>query len=389
MKTYSTEFLLIMVKELENPPHFQLVEDDQALADCCRAAMGKSAVALDTEFVRIRTYYPKLGLIQLYDGEQLSLIMPDKIADFSPFVGLLAAPAVEKILHSCSEDLEVFKHYFGQLPTPMKDTQIIADFLGFPNSTGFATLVKHYFQLELDKGASRTDWLARPLSQSQLNYAAADVWYLLPLYQRMQQDLAQTRWQSAVDFDCELLLKKQANVKSAEKAYLNIPQAWQLKPVELNRLKLLAEWRHNEAIERDLALNFVVKADNLREAAKHNPKNRSDLLKLGFHEQEVRIHGKKILWILALAESINEEDYPPMIEKISDDPRYKKAIKSLQERLQQLVPEDLSKEAIASKRDLEQLIKWCWKYNKSEQKQPLLYRGWRREFGEKLIELID
>lgn len=377
-----------MIKELQNPPHFQLVVDDQVLADCCQAAMSKSAVALDTEFVRIRTYYPKLGLIQLYDGERLSLIIPDNISDFSPFIALLAELSVEKVLHSCSEDLEVFKHYFGQLPSPMKDTQIIADFLGFPNSTGFATLVKHYFQLELDKGASRTDWLARPLSEKQLNYAAADVWYLLPLYQRMQQDLAQTRWQSAVDFDCELLLKKQSKTKSAENAYLNISQAWQLTSQELNRLKLLAQWRQEEAIQRDLALNFVVKAENLWAAAKHNPKNRFDLVKLGFHEQEVRIHGKKILWILELAEKTDQTEYPEIIQKISDDSRYKKIIKALQQKLQEITPSDLPKESIASKRDLEELLKWVWLKGKDPEKMPILLQNWRREFGQKLLLLI-
>ncbi|MDO4430564.1 MAG: ribonuclease D [Lonepinella koalarum] len=378
-----------MRKEDHNLPHFQLVTDNQALAECCQQAMIKSAVALDTEFVRIRTYYPKLGLIQLYDGERLSLIIPDNISDFSPFVALLAAPFVEKILHSCSEDLAVFKHYFGQLPTPMKDTQIIADFLGFPNSTGFATLVKHYFQLELDKGASRTDWLARPLSEQQLSYAAADVWYLLPLYLKMNEELAKTRWKSAVDFDCELLLEKQNKIKPAEKAYLTIPQVWLLSPKELNRLKWLAEWRHNEAILRDLALNFVVKSDALREAAKHYPKNRSELLTLGFHDHEVRIHGKKILWLLEQAEKTAEADYPQPIEKISENPNYKKTIKTLQQRLQEIAPNDLSKEVIASKRDLEDLLKWVWLKKKNPEKLPILLRHWRAEFGQKLMQLID
>lgn len=113
-------------KELENPPHFVVISSNQDLYDVCLQAERKSAIALDTEFVRTRTYYAQLGLIQLYDGEQVSLIDPNDIDDFSPFIHLLANPQVVKVLHAGSEDLEVFQHYFQQNPTPMFDTQIAA-----------------------------------------------------------------------------------------------------------------------------------------------------------------------------------------------------------------------------------------------------------------------
>ena len=100
--------------------------------------LGKKAVALDTEFIRIRTFYPQLGLIQLFDGQTVSLIDPQKIQDFSAFCHLLADEQVTKVLHACSEDLEVFQHRFQQLPTPMIDTQIMAGFLGLGASIGFA-----------------------------------------------------------------------------------------------------------------------------------------------------------------------------------------------------------------------------------------------------------
>ena len=191
-------------KECQNPPHFKLITEDSTLAEVCAFAKQQSAVALDTEFVRTRTLYPQLGLVQLYAGDEVALIDPTTIQDFSPFIALLADDHVTKVLHACGEDLEVFQHTFQQLPQPMCDTQVMANFLGFANSPGFATLVQHYFQIEIDKGASRTDWLARPLSDTQLRYAAADVWYLLPLYQQMQAQLAQTEWQSAVKNECEL-----------------------------------------------------------------------------------------------------------------------------------------------------------------------------------------
>ncbi|WP_233116670.1 ribonuclease D [Aggregatibacter actinomycetemcomitans] len=375
-------------KEVQNPPHFSVVTDDAELARVCQAARQQSAVALDTEFVRVRTLYPKLGLIQMYFGDRVALIDPLPIQDFLPFIKLLADTNLVKILHACSEDLDVFQHYFQQLPRPMCDTQVMAHFLGFAGSTGFATLVQHYFQIEIDKGASRTDWLARPLSDTQLQYAAADVWYLLPLYEQMQQQLTQTEWQSVVENECEFLLNKRAQTtKDPDSAYFAIPNAWKLNRLELMRLKLLAKWRMEEAMKRDLALNFVVRAENLWQVAKSNPKHISTLPELGLSTAEVRIHGKKLLQIIDQVKRIVPEDYPPPIQRLADDPRYKAILKALQQHLIQITPPNLAKELIAGKRHLESLMKWHWLKN-SEDDLPELLTGWRKPFGEKLLAAL-
>lgn len=378
-----------MIKEILSSLHFHLVTDHQTLSDVCRKAQEKSTVALDTEFVRIRTLYPQLGLIQLYDGEQVSLIDPLSIQDFSPFIELLANEKVTKVLHASSEDLEVFQHYFHQLPQPMCDTQIVASFLKFGNSTGLATLIKHYFQLELDKGTSRTDWLARPLSEKQLYYAAADVWYLLPLYQRMQHELVKSGWQSAVEYDCKMLLKKRGKTRDSEHAYLAVSNAWRLTPLELMRLKLLAKWRQEEAMKRDLALNFVVKSEHLYLVAKNNPKNTSQMLELGLLTQEVRIHGKKMLQLLEQVKRINESEYPEPIVRVAEDPRYRKMIKVLQQKLKEITPPDLNSEVIASKKSLEQLMKWVWIKQQDPDQLPELLCDWRYKFGEKLLKSLQ
>ncbi len=378
-----------MIKEIQNLPSFNLITGDDALKTACERAQRKSAVALDTEFVRVRSYYPKLGLIQLYDGDRVSLIDPATITDFSPFTALLADTNVTKVLHACYEDLEVFSCYFQQLPQPIADTQIMAGFLAFPNSTGLAALIRHYFALQIDKGATRTDWLARPLSEKQLQYAAADVWYLLPLYQKMTEELAKTRWQSAVEFDCHLLLEKQLREKDAESAYLNVPNAWRLEPQALMRLKLLAKWRQEEAVKRDLALNFVVHNESLWAVAKHAPKQISTLSDLGLHPHEIRIHGKKMLNLVAQAAEQPEQTYPAAIRRLSEDPRYKPALKALQQKLKAVAPTDLAPEIIAGKRGLESLMKWVWLKHKNPDKLPDLLRGWRAEFGRELLNVLD
>ena len=379
-----------MIKECQNPPHFTVITDNTSLLEICNLAQQQSAVALDTEFMRVSTYFPKLGLIQLYDGERVSLIDPLAITDFSPFVALLSNPKVLKILHSCSEDLLVFLQEFDQLPRPMIDTQIMARFLGLGASAGLAKLAQQYLNIEIDKGATRTNWIKRPLSDIQLQYAAGDVWYLLPLYHILEKELAKTPWEQAVRDDCELALSKTHKLqeRDSEKAYLDIPNAWKLNPLELSRLRILAQWRQNVGIERDLALSYIVKSDNLWKVAKNNPRNTSEMLEMGLTENEVRVRGKKILQLLAQARRISSNDYPKPIERISEDPRYKKTILLLQEKVNSLTPEGLSPEIIASKRTLEELIKWVWKYDCSQGKLPELLIGWRKPIGEKLVDVI-
>lgn len=379
-----------MIKECQNSPHFTVITDNTALLEICNLAQQQSAVALDTEFMRVSTYFPKLGLIQLYDGERVSLIDPLAITDFSPFVALLSNSKVLKILHSCSEDLLVFLQEFDQLPRPMIDTQIMARFLGLGTSAGLAKLAQQYLNVEIDKGATRTNWIKRPLSDIQLQYAAGDVWYLLPLYHILEKELAKTPWEQAVRDDCELALAKTNKLqeRDSEKAYLDIPNAWKLNPLELSRLRILAQWRQNVGIERDLALSYIVKSDNLWKVAKNNPRNTSEMLEMGLTENEVRVRGKKILQLLAQARRISSNDYPKPIERISEDPRYKKTIRLLQEKVNSLTPEGLTPEIVASKRTLEELIKWVWKYNCSQDKRPELLIGWRKPIGEKLVDII-
>ena len=379
-----------MIKECQNLPHFSLITTNTELSEICLLAQQQDIVALDTEFIRISTYFPKLGLIQLYDGKRVSLIDPLLITDFSPFVKLLSDSHVLKVLHSCSEDLLVFLQEFNQLPTPMIDTQIMARFLGLGMSAGLAKLVQQYLNIKIDKGATRTDWIKRPLSKIQLQYAAGDVWYLLPLYHILQQELSQTPWLKAVKEDCELTLIKTYKLKErdANKAYLDIPNAWKLKPLELARLKVLATWRQNIAVKRNLALSYIVKSEHLWKVAKYNPRNIAEMLELGLTHNEIRIYGKKILQLLAQASQISPNHYPQKIVRISEDPRYKQTIRSLQDQVTALTPGGLSPEIIASKRTLEELIKWVWKKECSSNKLPELLIGWRKQIGDILVKEI-
>lgn len=363
---------------------FNWIDTNEKLIIACRDCKHASVVALDTEFVRIRSFFPKLGLLQLFDGKKVYLIDPLTISDFTPFIELLKNPNILKVLHACGEDLEVFQHYFNQLPEPMIDTQVIGKFIGLGISVGFSKLVDHYYQIKLDKSSSRTDWLARPLNEKQLQYAAADVRYLLPIYQKMQVSLIQTCWQKAVEEECHYLKAKKLIEFDVDKAYKKIGNAWQLNSQQLSVLQLLESWRYKEAQKRDLALNFVVKEQSLLQIAKLQPKHTACLLEF-MHPNEVRLHGKKLLLLVEQAKNIAAENYPEPIHRLIDAPHYKRDMHFLKKVVQECQPQDLPTEVFASKRQLEQLFKWQMQGQPQDQKPELLF-GWRSEFGNRLLE---
>lgn len=366
---------------------YHWINSNEQLKKVCDEAGKMKAVALDTEFIRTRTYYPILGLIQLFDGKRVSLIDPLAISDFSPFVALLGDQNVIKVLHACSEDLEVFEHQFNQLPKPLFDTQIMAGFAGIGVSLGFAKLVSHYLGIELDKGASRTDWLARPLSDKQLQYAASDVWFLLPVYEKLAEALENNAWMQAVTEENEALSAKYKMVEDKSKAYKNIANAWRLEPQELAVLQILAKWRIEEAVKRDLALNFVIKEANLYQIAKLQPKHTSELLEF-MHPNEVRIHGKKLLRLVEQGRAVQPENYPKPITRLVDEPGYKYNLQAMSQKLAEIKPPDLPTELIASKRQLNQLFKWFISGRKTEQ-MPELLKGWRKSIGEELLSVLS
>lgn len=366
---------------------YQIIQQDAQLKQLCEQARHYSVVALDTEFERVRSYYAKLGLIQLYFGADVALIDPLTITDWQPFIALLADANVLKILHASGEDIEIFHQQFQQIPTPMLDTQIMANFLGFPQSAGFALLAQHYLQVELDKKASRTDWLKRPLSGRQLNYAAADVYYLLPIYQKMATAMASSEWKTAIQQECELFAQKRCRQTSPEKAYLDIGNAWRLNRKALNNLKFLAKWRFQEGIKRNIALNFIVSSEGLVQMAIHEPVHTAQLLDLGLHPMEIKRYGKKLLLLLEQAKRVPPEQYPDLIENISERPHYKKYLNLLHKELKAMLQNKVPLQLVASKKALHQFLKWYW-LGQSKQKLPDLLCGWRAVYGEKLLHSL-
>ena len=370
--------------------HYQLIEDQVSLNNLCEQLAKAKVLAIDTEFVRTRTLYAKLGLLQVCDGEQLALIDPLAIEDLSPFWQLLTNANITKVLHACSEDLEVFLTAGNCQPVNLIDSQIMMSFLGHGLSLGYAAMVKHYTDIELDKSESRTDWTKRPLTEKQLAYASADVDHLFYLYPKLLAELTQAGFLDYAKLETQNMIDKKFTPVDESKMYLNIKMSWRLNPKQLNLLKHLATWRFQQAQKRDLPIGFVAKDHTLMALAQSNPTSLSAMLNLeGAEALDIRHKGKAMLAVLAKADNAEASDYPEKINRLDDYPAYKQIFKKVKVFLVQVSERNgLAIENIASKKQINQFLTWQFDLNgkgSSTNKVELL-SSWRDElFGEDLI----
>ncbi|MGB6139342.1 MAG: ribonuclease D, partial [Pseudoalteromonas rhizosphaerae] len=342
---------------------YQLIQTQNQLNEFVEQIRNKPILAIDTEFMRRRTLYPEVALIQVYDGEHLALIDPLAELSLFDFWQILRDPAVLKVLHSPSEDIEVFQKYAGFVPAPLFDSQFALQLLGNGNCMGFAHMVKNLLDIEIDKSESRTNWLQRPLTIKQLDYAAADVFHLLPCFKIIIEQINDAGFFDIVINESELIAQKRAYQTPDEHLYRDIKNAWQLKPADLAVLRELAAWRRNKAIRKNLALNFVLKEHCLVELAKRKPTSLTAMRNVPEVDSiEVNRSGVEILKCIEKAKVIPVADFPEPLRRLIDFPSYKKVAKEIKQKItavakKQGIPEDV----FASKKQINQLISWNWK----------------------------
>ena len=361
---------------------YQLIENQNQLNEFVEQIRNKPILAIDTEFMRRRTLYPEVALIQVFDGEHLALIDPLAELSLFDFWEILRDPTVLKVLHSPSEDIEVFQKYAGFVPMPLFDTQFALQLLGSGNCMGFAHMVKNLLDIEIDKSESRTNWLQRPLTNKQLDYAAADVFHLLPCFEIIIKQINEAEFFDIVINESELVARKRAYQIPDEHLYQDIKNSWQLKPADLAVLRELAAWRRNKAIRKNLALNFVLKEHNLVEIAKRKPASLNALRSIPEVESiEVNRSGVEILKCIEKAKVVPVSDFPEPLKRLIDFPAYKKVAKDIKQKItkaakEQGIPEDV----LASKKQINQLISWNWKLTPAQRAQtpkPDLLNSWR------------
>lgn len=371
--------------------HYQLIEDQNSLAQLCQQLAKASVLAIDTEFVRTRTFYAKLGLLQVCDGKQLALIDPLAVDDLSPFWALLTDAAITKVLHACSEDLEVFLTVGQCKPVNVIDSQIMMSFLGHGLSIGYAAMVEHFTGIVIDKSESRTDWTKRPLTEKQLSYASADVDHLFAIYPKLLAKLTEAGFLSYAKLETQSMIDKKFTPVNENEVYLNIKMSWRLNPKQLNLLKYLASWRFQQAKKRDLPVSFVAKDNTLLALAQSNPGSISAMTTLeGAETLDIRHKGKAMLAVLNQADKADESTYPTKITRLDEYPGYKQTFKQVKSFLVVTAQKnDLAIENIASKKQINQFLTWYFDLNdgRNSKNKVELLSSWRQQlFGQSLLD---
>ncbi len=251
----------------------RIVETNQDLAGFVDELASAPYLALDTEFLRDQTYYPRLCLIQVAAPHAEGIIDPMAPGlDLTPFFELLKRPHIVKVLHAARQDIEIFYLRAGVIPDPLFDTQVAAMVCGFGDAASYETLARKLAGVEIDKSARFTDWSHRPLSKRQLEYALADVTHLRVIYEKLSAQLARSGRAAWVEEEI-------AALKDPKLYRLDPELAWKrLKPRTTNKrflalLASLAAWREREAQTRDIPRGRVLKDEALTEIAAHPPEN--------------------------------------------------------------------------------------------------------------------
>jgi len=361
--------------------HF--IDTQDKLGNICQQFSHSDFLAVDTEFVRQSTYYPILALLQVCDSKQIAIIDPLAVKDLSPLMSLLYNKEITKVLHSARQDMEIFYHLNNSVPESLFDTQICAALLGYGEQIGYAPLVKQLLNYDLDKSQTRTDWLKRPLTQKQIDYAANDVLYLAKLYPLQKQkleDLGRSKW---LDKDFQFLSKTSTYAPSPDTMWLKIKGVNKLKKQKLAVLKNLSAFREQLAIKQDRPRRRVIADDTLLNLAVNPPTDKQELQEhRGLNQQFLQHNAAAILSLIQQGLDIADKDCPklPAYTKLSKN---EEALAACLMAIVHLCASNnkISSQTLCSRKELDNLI--------GGQRDLSVLSGWKNELiGKHLLKFL-
>lgn len=287
------------------------IKDDAALASTCVDWLKAAVLVIDTEFVRRRTYYPIPALLQFYDGEQITIVDPINISQWQPLAEVLSAPGVLKIFHAASEDLEVFWRLLGTVPKPLFDTQVAAGLCGLRPSMGYNKLVMALCNVDLPKDETQSDWLVRPLSENQINYAAYDVYYLYLAFEHLYATAADIHRLEWVLQDSARLGVALSTLIEPDQAYLKLKGVNKLSSRELAIAQDISAWRERQAREQNLPRSWVLKDTTILGLARQQPQTLQGLSSVkDLQQSTMRKRGQRLLDMIEKALEAPSSNWP-------------------------------------------------------------------------------
>ncbi|MGR9114620.1 MAG: ribonuclease D [Gammaproteobacteria bacterium] len=361
----------------------QYIDTPAKLDELCKQIRKESWLALDTEFLREKTYYPKFCLLQIASPEWVACVDPIALDDLNALFDAIYDTSITKVFHSCRQDLEIFYQLTGKIPEPVFDTQIAAPLLGFQENPGYAMLVSNFLNINLSKAHTRTDWTVRPLSESQLQYAADDVIYLCQVYQKMLEKLAELQRLDWLENDFAQLNNPELYLVSPENAWLKIRGKNKLTGRQLSIVQVLSKWREETAQAEDRPRTWLLRDDLLLELAKLQPASFEELMSVrNINERTVHRYGRTICHLVNKA-----KQQPPLPLHEKGRPAKKtpqqEAILDILTALVRIRADEnsLNPSILASRKDLEMLL--------FDDPDSLLMKGWRYSMvGRELTGLL-
>lgn len=362
---------------------YLLIDTTEDLIVLCDQLRGSPWLAIDTEFIRERTYFAQLCLVQVASASTVACVDALALEDLSPLLELIYDREVIKVFHAASQDLEILFQLRGAVPSPIFDTQIAAALLGLGDQISYGRLVQEMLGVELDKSHARTDWARRPLDPEQLRYAADDVRYLRDVYHAQRASLESKGRLDWLEPDFAALTDSGRYAVSPAQSWRRVRGVQSLRPRQLAQLQALSEWRENRAIKLDKPRRWVLQDDVLLELARRAPRNEQQLAKIrGLDEGAVRRVGTELLETLEAAAARPPETWPQLPPRRQLSAAQEALADALMAVLKICATEHgISPTSIATRKDIEELT--CGETDLE------LLRGWRgRLAGEPLTAFL-
>lgn len=370
-------------------PACELVTDPDRLVAVAAQLAAAPALAVDTEFVRRTTFYARPGLLQLSAGAGEFLVDLVAMPEIPALKPLFLAATPLKVMHSCSEDLEVLKRLFGAVPGSLVDTQIAAAMLGHPLQTSYQKIIKAELGIDVAKDETQSDWTARPLSEAQLSYAALDVRHLLPLWNQLDAALRERGRREWLQEDCDRLLADAAREVPITEYYRQIGGASRLRPAQLALLARLATWREATARQTDKPRSHIVPDGVLLAVAQRRPDSLAQLRTIAdLHPSSLRRYGDELLDRVRAAREA-PQSLPAVTPVPSPLPREAKAVLSaLRDVATQTAGElGVEVEVLVRRRFLEAIVD---SVRAGTPALPPMLSGWRRALvGDRLLAAAE
>ena len=362
----------------------ELIKTNKELKEACKKLNKAKFITIDTEFIREKTYWSQLCLIQVCSGELEFIIDPlEEDIDLKPFIKLLNKKSILKVFHSGRQDIEIFFKISGKIPSPIFDTQIAAMVCGFGDSVGYEKLVDKLLRKKIDKSSRFSNWAKRPLTNKQLNYAIGDVTHLFEIYPILNDALKEkkrTRW---LDEELKILTSENTYNTDPELAYKRLKiRGYDLKTRGVTFQ--LAKWREERAQNNNIPRGRVIRDDIIYELSSMKPQSINEIMGLRSFSNGLRLKENVINEIqeqILIGLSLKEENLPKLPEKRKLPHGTNSRVSLLKILLNSISEEnEVAQKLIASTQDLEDLIA-------DDSADIKTLKGWRYDlFGKKALD---